>query len=72
MISRKLENAELILEGDFVLTLLGVLPLPPSTVGQKPIDLILDETGGVVIEIRRWYKADEVGIPDVSGGLAVA
>jgi len=39
--------------------------MPPSAVGQRPADLILDETNGVIIEIRRWYKTAEVDVPDV-------
>lgn len=71
MISRRLEDAEIVLDGDFVLTILGVLPMPPSAVGQRPADLILDETNGIIIEIRRWYKTAEIDVPDVSKGLAV-
>ena len=71
-ISRRLEDAEIVLDGDFALTIICVLPMPPSAVGQRPADLVLDETNGITIEIRRWHKADEVEVPDASRGLAVA
>jgi len=77
ILSRRLEDIELILAGDFVLTMLGVLPVPPSTTGKRPVDISKDETGewrtkGPLMEIRRWYKTDEVSVPDTSGDFALA
>jgi hypothetical protein len=71
-LSRRIESSELIMTGDFVLTILGVLPLPPSTIGQRPTDIFEDETGldrkrGALMEIRRWYKTDEVSVSEASG-----